>query len=530
MKERTSFTHPPLVTTPSSVLKAQNSLFEFVRRTFFVTLIAVSLLLPTQARAQTGTLICTSTDWTVDQFNGEIRIFHKAGTQYPQYAVLHLADSYFRLNYGLGSGWGTSVILMPAFWSNGQYYQRTPISVPSCQFVDTLLQLTIQGTNLGLTTTVTVKLSHPTSSSISAAVTASTSGSVPIDTRPGEAFKPVTLSSMHESNTMWDAKRACVESTCFSFPSSGWIVLPTQVLNSNTFHLVGGTSSWKTNAPTIVISNLNRASRTTGWVTNLSDPNEDNVAFWAAVDNVLSSWSYTIVAQLVGDTTGVFRPSNGLLYLKNTNDTGIADLALNYGIPGDDPVVGDWDGNGTVTIGIYRQGTFYLRNSNTIGFAEIVFPFQQAGDQPIAGDWNGDGVDTIGVFRPSNGQFFLRNSNSEGPAQMSFYLGNVGDVGIAGDWDGDGLDTTGVFRPSNGLIYLKNQNTTGFADIALNYGIPGDKPVTGDWNGDGIDTIGVYRNGLFYLRNENTIGFAEIIFGLGNPGDMPIAGDWDGVP
>jgi hypothetical protein len=228
------------------------------------------------------------------------------------------------------------------------------------------------------------------------------------------------------------------------------------------------------------------------------------------------------------DTTGVFRPSNGLLYLKNRNTTGFADVALNYGLPGDYPVVGDWDGNGTATIGIYRNGTFYLRNSNTIGFADLVFAFGAPGDQPIAGDWNGDGRDTIGVYR--NGTFYLRNSNSVGAAQLSFSLGNPGDVGIAGDWNGDGKDTTGVFRPSNGLLYLKNTNSTGFADIALNYGLPGDQPVTGDWNKDGTDTIGVYRNGTFYLRNSNTIGFADLMFALGIPGDMPIAGNWDGIP
>jgi photosystem II stability/assembly factor-like uncharacterized protein len=239
---------------------------------------------------------------------------------------------------------------------------------------------------------------------------------------------------------------------------------------------------------------------------------------------------YTINKSLAIDTTGVFRPSNGLLYLKNYNVTGFADVALNYGLPGDYPVVGDWDGNGTVTIGVYRDGHFYLRNSNTIGFAEAVFPFGTLGDQPVAGDWDGDGVDTVGIYRPSNGQFLLRNSNTEGEPEMSFYLGNPGDVGLAGDWDGDGEVTTGVFRPSNGLLYLKNRNETGFADIALNYGLPGDQPVTGDWDNDGIDTIGVYRNGQFMLRNSNTIGFAELIFGLGNPGDIPIAGNWDGLP
>ena len=228
------------------------------------------------------------------------------------------------------------------------------------------------------------------------------------------------------------------------------------------------------------------------------------------------------------DTTGVFRPSNGLLYLKHSNTTGFADVAINYGVAGDYPVAGDWDGNGTVTIGIYRNGTFYLRNSNTVGFANLVFAFGQPGDQPVAGDWNGDGTDTIGVYR--NGLFLLRNSNSAGAVDTTFALGNPGDVGIVGDWNGDGMDTTGVFRPSNGIIFLKNTNTTGFADIALNYGLAGDMPVTGDWNNDGIDTIGVYRNAQFLLRNSNTIGFAEIVFALGNPGDMPIAGDWDGLP
>ena len=55
------------------------------------------------------------------------------------------------------------------------------------------------------------------------------------------------------------------------------------------------------------------------------------------------------------DTVGVFRPSNGMIFLKNTNQTGFADIALNYGFPGDKPVVGDWDNNGTDTIGVYRS-------------------------------------------------------------------------------------------------------------------------------------------------------------------------------
>jgi len=228
------------------------------------------------------------------------------------------------------------------------------------------------------------------------------------------------------------------------------------------------------------------------------------------------------------DTTGIFRPSNGALYLKNTNATGFADIVLTYGLPGDKPVVGDWNGDGRDTIGVYRNGIFYLRNSNTNGYADLSFTFGLPGDLPVAGDWNGDGIDTIGVYR--DGTFFLRNSNSSGAPDIVLTLGIPGDVPIAGDWTGKGFDTVGIFRPSNGALYLKNTNTTGFADIVLTYGLPGDKPVVGDWDGDGVDTIGVYRNGVFYLRNSNTNGYADITFGLGVVGDEPIAGDWDGLP
>jgi hypothetical protein len=223
-------------------------------------------------------------------------------------------------------------------------------------------------------------------------------------------------------------------------------------------------------------------------------------------------------------TTGVFRPSNGALFLKSQNTAGFADRLLTFGLPGDKPVAGDWNGDDIDTVGVFRGGVFYLRNSNTNGFADLTFGYGAPTDLPVVGDWDGDGIDTIGVFR--NGLFILRNSNTTGPADAVFSLGVAGDIPISGDWNGDGVDTVGIFRPSNGALYLKNQNSTGFADVVLTFGLPGDKPVTGDWDGNGTDTIGVFRNGTFMLRNSNTNGFAEIVFGLGVAADEPISGYW----
>src|SRR6476659_6733585 len=79
---------------------------------------------------------------------------------------------------------------------------------------------------------------------------------------------------------------------------------------------------------------------------------------------------------------------------------------------GDVPLVGDWDGNGTATIGVRRGNVFHLRNSNTTGAADLALAFGDAGDLPVVGDWDGNGTTTVGVWR--NGAFYLRNSNDGG--------------------------------------------------------------------------------------------------------------------
>jgi uncharacterized delta-60 repeat protein len=225
-------------------------------------------------------------------------------------------------------------------------------------------------------------------------------------------------------------------------------------------------------------------------------------------------------------TPGQFRPTNGFVYLRNSNDTGFANTEFFYGQAGDIPVAGDWNGDGIDTVGIYRNGTFFLRNSNNTGFADLAVPFGGPGDLPIVGDWDGDGIDTIGIVRGNT--VFLRNSNTTGFADIQFAYGNATDIFIVGDWNGDGIDTIGAFRPTNGFVYLRNSNTTGVADIEFFYGTAGDKPVAGDWNADGIDTIGIVRGNQWLLRNSNSTGFADFGFFYGTADDTPIVGDWDG--
>jgi len=142
------------------------------------------------------------------------------------------------------------------------------------------------------------------------------------------------------------------------------------------------------------------------------------------------------------DTVSIYRPSEARFYVINElgedgGGLGRADFSFGFGNPGDIPVSGDWDGDGIDTPGLRRpsDGFVYLRNSNTTGFADISYFYGDPGDLPTAGDWNDDGADTFGLFRPSTGTFFLKNTNRTGVADASFSLGTGAGLPVSGDFN-----------------------------------------------------------------------------------------------
>lgn len=197
------------------------------------------------------------------------------------------------------------------------------------------------------------------------------------------------------------------------------------------------------------------------------------------------------------DSVGLVDPDTGAWHLRTP---GGDEVTFFFGTPGDMPMMGDWDCDGTDTPGLYRQedGFAYLRNSNSQGVADIQFIFGNPGDLPIAGDWDGDGCDTVSVYRPTTGEAFIINrlGNGQaglGPASTSYFFGNPGDTPFVGDFDGDGVDTLGLYRESNGFVYFSNSHSLGPAERSFFYGDPGDRIVAGDWTGQGRDTVGIFR-------------------------------------
>ncbi|MHB8627217.1 MAG: PQQ-binding-like beta-propeller repeat protein [Aggregatilineales bacterium] len=203
---------------------------------------------------------------------------------------------------------------------------------------------------------------------------------------------------------------------------------------------------------------------------------------------------YPVVGDWTGagfDTVGALDQSNGLFTLCTANNTTSCAQTANQisfvlGNPNDVPLSGKWtSGFSHFGAGVFRpsNGLIYLKNNLTTGFADYTMVLGIPGDVGLAGDWNGDGLDSPGVYRPSLQKFYLNDQvcNCAEFATYTFQYGNPGDAPVTGDWIGQGHDGVGLFRQSNGFTYLRNSLTTGFADITFVYGIAGDIPVAGHW-------------------------------------------------
>ena len=232
------------------------------------------------------------------------------------------------------------------------------------------------------------------------------------------------------------------------------------------------------------------------------------------------------------ETVGLVDPTTGFWSLRNI---GGEVTSFFYGNPGDFPIVGDWDCDGDETPGMYRQsdGFVYLRDSSTQGVADRRFFFGNPGDIPIVGDFNGDGCHTVSIFRPAEGRVFIINKLGEnegglGQAELSYFFGNPGDKPFVGDFDGDNIETIGLHRESTGLVYFRNSHTQGVADNEFIFGDPGDRLVGGDWIQTGIDSPAVFRPGdtTFFFRHSNTQGVADNEFVFGESTDLPVAGNF----
>ncbi len=192
---------------------------------------------------------------------------------------------------------------------------------------------------------------------------------------------------------------------------------------------------------------------------------------------------------------------------------------IDFGLAGDLPVAGDWDGDGRADVAVYRagtnggQGTFYFRGTNNNPSGAITFvPWGLAGDVPVMGDYDGDGRLDAAVFRPSTGVWYINRSSDNQLRAYSFGLST--DKLVPADYDGDGSTDIGVYR--DGVWYVLK---SGSGVEIFNFGLAGDTPVPADYDGDGKSDVAVYRGGVWHLL-QSSQGYRSLAFGVAN--DKPI--------
>ncbi len=215
---------------------------------------------------------------------------------------------------------------------------------------------------------------------------------------------------------------------------------------------------------------------------------------------------------LVDTTTGVW----------HLQRPGSPPTSFYFGNPGDEPFLGDWDCDGEASPGLYRRsdGFVYLRNANTAGTADIRYYFGNPGDLPIAGDFDGDGCDTVSIHRRAEGRAYVINRIGTGDlglgaADYSFPFGRPGDVLFAGDFDGDGIDTVAGYRPATSTVIGVPGGAPEFG-----FGDPGDRILAVSMPG-GRDAVAVYRpaDGAVHVLGGTSLALTEAGAGV-----VPVAG------
>jgi hypothetical protein len=118
------------------------------------------------------------------------------------------------------------------------------------------------------------------------------------------------------------------------------------------------------------------------------------------------------------------------------------------------------------------------------------------GDYPLLGDLNGDGTDELIVYRPSEGRWYVRRVDGTRyyPAGSEPVWGVGTDVPLVADLDGNGADELIVWRPGNGRWYALRADKTRFFQTGSEpqLGGTGDVPLVGDLTGEYIDEMIVW--------------------------------------
>jgi hypothetical protein len=190
-----------------------------------------------------------------------------------------------------------------------------------------------------------------------------------------------------------------------------------------------------------------------------------------------------LTADIDGDgysDSTVFRPADGTWWSIRSR---LGVLVLPWGLSGDLPVAEDYDGDGWDDVAVYRPSSGYwavlksTRGAST-SLEDIIWKqWGLPGDHPMPGDFDGDGKSDLVVYRPSSGIWCVCRSSEEFDCRRASMtqFGLPGDYPVKGDFDGDGILDFAVWRPSTGQWFYR-RSSSGEIE-AVQWGFSGDWPI-----------------------------------------------------
>lgn len=244
-----------------------------------------------------------------------------------------------------------------------------------------------------------------------------------------------------------------------------------------------------------------------------------------------------------------------------------------FDLPGAEVLTGDFNGDGYDQLALFLDGEWFvdINGNGRWDEEDIWIRLGKKGDQPVVGDWDGDGKDDIGVFGrkwpgddravalgaglpdPENRQRVIAKNVPPTPEGAPdeprllkhgqhgqprtdlidhvFRFGGERDIAISGDFNGAGISSIGTFN--NGRWQLDVDGDGKFTegvDEERWFGEPGDLPLVGDFDGDGVDDLAILRGDKVIVDSNGNgrIDATDQVFQMSSSEGIVIVGDFDG--
>jgi hypothetical protein len=223
----------------------------------------------------------------------------------------------------------------------------------------------------------------------------------------------------------------------------------------------------------------------------------------------------------------VFRPSNGEWWVVKNTDPYYT--YADWGIAGDIPVQGDYDGDGKTDFAIFRpgDGSWWVLYSSTSTYDQFFWGNEDS--IPVVGDFDGDGkTDLAYALRDlDQDQMEWYADPSGGGSNISGVWGLDTDEPAVADYDGDGKSDFAIYRPGSSEFYWVRSSDSAAGSVDLGSYSPV-KVVSSDYDGDGKADPAVFTTDTAYWHVWQSTTNSLVSTQWGASGDTPVQNDYDG--